>query len=64
MTPFVLDFDLDFFTLETNEGTMAWPQQIWQKHFDGLSDGAQWCVILSIRLWLSLFVESLTIVGA
>lgn len=41
MTPFVLDFDLDFFTLETNEGTMAWPKQIWQKHFDGLSDGAQ-----------------------
>ena len=28
MTPFVLDFDLDFFTLDTNEGTLAWPQHV------------------------------------
>lgn len=41
MSPFVLDFDLDFFTLNTNEGTLAWPQQIWQKHFNGLSAGTQ-----------------------
>lgn len=41
MTPFVLDFDLDFFTLDTNEGTLAWPQHIWQKHFNRFSNGAQ-----------------------
>ena len=41
MTPFVLDFDLDFFTLNTNEGTLAWPRQIWRKHFDGLGSGTQ-----------------------
>lgn len=41
MTPFVLDFDLDFFSLDTNEGTMAWPQQIWQKHVDGLNPSTQ-----------------------
>ena len=41
MTPFVLDFDLDFFTLNTNEGVLAWPQQIWEKHFDSLSSGTR-----------------------
>ena len=41
MTPFVLDFDLDFFTLDTNEGTLAWPQHVWQKHFHSFSSGAQ-----------------------
>lgn len=41
MSPFVLDFDLDFFTLNTNEGILAWPQQIWQKHFSGYNPGAQ-----------------------
>lgn len=33
IAPFILDFDLDFFTLNTNEGTLAWPLQIWEKHF-------------------------------
>ncbi len=41
MSPFVLDFDLDFFTLNTNEGIMVWPQQIWEKHFNGLKPGAE-----------------------
>ena len=41
MTPFVLDFDLDFFTLNTNEGPLAWPQHIWQKHFNSFSSGTQ-----------------------
>lgn len=41
MKPFVLDFDLDFFTLETNEGTIAWPRQIWHKHFDSFGSGVQ-----------------------
>ena len=41
MTPFVLDFDLDFFTLNTSEGTLAWPQLIWQKHFNSFTCGAQ-----------------------
>lgn len=41
MTPFVLDFDLDFFTLDTNEGTLPWPIRIWEKHFNGISTGAQ-----------------------
>lgn len=40
MSPFVLDFDLDFFTLDTNEGTIVWPQMIWEKHFAGLKSGA------------------------
>ena len=41
MTPFVLDFDLDFFTLNTNEGPLAWPQHIWHKHFNSFSSGTQ-----------------------
>ena len=41
MTPFVLDFDLDFFTLDTNDGVIAWPQQIWEKHFNSLKPGAE-----------------------
>lgn len=41
MSPFVLDFDLDFFTLETNEGTIAWPQVIWEKHFNVSNPGAE-----------------------
>jgi hypothetical protein len=40
MTPFVLDFDLDYFTLDTNEGTMAWTQRIWKNHFDLGKPGA------------------------
>ena len=40
MTPFVLDFDLDYFTLDTKEGTMAWTQRIWKKHFDLGKPGA------------------------
>lgn len=40
MTSFVLDFDLDFFTLDTEEGTMAWTHNIWKKHFDLGKPGA------------------------
>ena len=41
MAPFVLDFDLDFFTLNTNEGTIPWPLRVWEKHFNGVTPGAQ-----------------------
>ena len=37
ISPFILDFDLDFFTLNTNEGTMAWPLKVWDKHYDSFS---------------------------
>ena len=40
ISPFILDFDLDFFTLTTNEGTLAWPSKIWEKHFEGASPEA------------------------
>lgn len=40
MSPFILDFDLDFFTLYTNEGTIPWPLRIWEKHFSNISPGA------------------------
>ena len=31
----------NFFTLNTNEGPLAWPQHIWQKHFNSFSSGTQ-----------------------
>lgn len=37
MGPYILDFDLDFFTLESDEGIMAWPLRIWEKHFGQFS---------------------------
>ena len=39
MSPFVLDFDLDFYTLDTDEGTMAWPLWVWEKKFHANSPG-------------------------
>ena len=41
LSPFVLDFDLDFFTLSTNEGTIAWPLRIWENHYDSFSPETQ-----------------------
>lgn len=37
MSPFILDYDLDFFTLDTDEGTIAWPLSIWSKHYEHFS---------------------------
>lgn len=41
ISPYILDFDLDFFTLNTNEGTLAWPSKIWEKHFEKASPETQ-----------------------
>jgi hypothetical protein len=37
ISPFILDFDLDFFTLNTDEGIIAWPLSIWKKHYGQFS---------------------------
>lgn len=37
MSPFILDFDLDFFNLDTDEGPIAWPLSIWVKHYGQFS---------------------------
>jgi len=38
MKPYVLDFDLDYFTLYSEEeGTMPWPRFVWKKHFEEYS---------------------------
>ncbi len=33
MPPFILDFDLDFFTISLDDELIAWPYKIWQKKF-------------------------------
>lgn len=33
-TPFILDFDLDCFTGEIDNKTMAWPEMIFRKHYE------------------------------
>ena len=37
ITPFILDYDLDFFTLDSDEGTLAWPLMVWEKHYNHFS---------------------------
>lgn len=40
MKPFVLDFDLDFFTLwSEEEGSVPWPQRVWEKRFGRFTSG-------------------------
>ncbi len=41
MEPFILDFDLDFFTISSDKGTMAWPPKIWQQELGNYSDNFQ-----------------------
>lgn len=40
MKPFVLDFDLDYFTLwSEEEGSIPWPQMVWEKRFGQFASG-------------------------
>lgn len=39
MAPFILDFDLDFFTISLDDDLIAWPSKIWQKKFGYYSKG-------------------------
>ena len=38
MEPFILDFDLDFFTISSEKGTMAWTPKIWQQELGNYSE--------------------------
>ena len=38
MEPFILDFDLDFFTMSSEKGTMAWTPKIWQQELGNYSE--------------------------
>ena len=34
MSPFILDFDLDYFTMETSKsGVMAWTPRVWEREY-------------------------------
>lgn len=37
MKPFILDFDLDFFTISSNDLTFAWPDKMWNETFGNCS---------------------------
>lgn len=40
MKPFILDYDLDYFTLwSEEEGSIPWPQKIWEKRFGRYTPG-------------------------
>ena len=41
MEPFILDFDLDFFTISSEKGIMAWTPKIWQQELGGYSINSQ-----------------------